>query len=171
MSYILSFQIFFVIICWVTISQTWAFMSNANKVCVRLLRTKWSTIFIDWKLICRYLSLSMRHSSKNYIKLECTIANVIVIRPYHQSTMCNFFWKLCFCCHFCINSYANSEYCGLIDCNINYVIPKMSTKYCLECVQKECNLKKKFCVSFQLPNKITVDKGMNRLTLFTGPGI
>lgn len=85
--------------------------------------------------------------------------------------MCNFFWKLCFCCHSCIYSYSNSEFCGLIDCNINYVIPKMSTKYCFECVQKECQLKKKFCVSFQLPNKITVDKGMNSLTLFSGPGI
>ena len=90
---------------------------------------------------------------------------------HHLIIMCNFFWKLCFCCHSCIYSYANSEFCGLIDCNINYVIPKMSTKYCFECVQKECQLKKNFCVSFRLPNKITVDKGMNSLTLFSGPGI
>ena len=83
--------------------------------------------------------------------------------------MCNFFWHLCFCCHSRLFSYSESIFCGSVNCNINYIFPRLSTKYCYECIQKECNLKKVFCVLFQLPEKIIVDKKMNGLTIFTGP--
>ena len=84
--------------------------------------------------------------------------------------MCNFYWKLCFCCNNCLYSYTDSEFCGSVDCNVNYIYPKMSTKYCRGCVQNECNRKKTFCSSFILPEKYTVDKSMRSLTLFMGPG-
>lgn len=85
--------------------------------------------------------------------------------------MCNFYWKLCFCCNNCINPYTNSEFCGSVDCNVNYIFPKMSTKYCQDCVNKECHYKKDFCTSIIMPEKFTVDKSMRSLTLFLGPGI
>ena len=85
--------------------------------------------------------------------------------------MCNFYWKLCFCCHACLYSYNDSKFCGSVDCNVNYIFPKMSTKYCQDCVNKECNYKKDLCTSITMPEKFTVDKSMRSLTLFLGPGI
>jgi hypothetical protein len=84
--------------------------------------------------------------------------------------MCNFFWKLCFCCNRILYAYSDSEFCGSVDCNVNYILPKMSKKYCRECVEKECNRKKQFCSSFILPEKYTVDKSLRSLTIFLGPG-
>ena len=87
-----------------------------------------------------------------------------------MNIMCNFYWKLCFCCDFILKAYADSEFCGSVDCNVNYIFPKITTKFCHKCVEKECNRKKTFCSSFIIPERYTLDKTMRSLTVFVGPG-
>lgn len=83
--------------------------------------------------------------------------------------MCNFYWKMCFCCNSFINAYSDAEFCGSVDCNINYIIPKMKKRYCSVCIDNKCNTKKMFCDPVRLPDILTVDKSMNSLTLFMSP--
>lgn len=73
---------------------------------------------------------------------------------------------MCFCCHDCITAYDDSEFCGNVDCNVNYIYTKLSIKYCKMCVTKKCNEKKEFCVLHKLRQILTVDKSMNAITLF-----
>lgn len=83
--------------------------------------------------------------------------------------MCNFFWKSCFCCNSFTNAYSDSEFCGSVDCNINNIFPKVTNKYCNLCIQKQCNKKKTFCNLMLISDVLTLDKSMNRLTLFLEP--